>query len=84
MDLELRYELPTLSDQGEESYVQIVQRGSVVLGQDYVFRIPYNVLLTGTRKVFLKTHAVAGIEIFRLHIHQNPECFHVWGNKITF
>lgn len=82
MSLELNYQMPIITSAGEESYVSIVQRGSAALGQDYVFRIPYNILLTGTKGVYLKANAVAGIEIFSVQIENTPVCFHVWGTTL--
>jgi hypothetical protein len=82
LDLELRYELPVVTATGEESYVSIVKRGSTTLGRDFVFGIPYNVLLTGTKGVYLRAHAVAGIDIFFQQILRDPQCYHVWGTTL--
>lgn len=55
----------------------IKQTGSIVLGQDYGFYIPFDADLDS---IWLFAHALAGPNIFHLQIRPiHPICFHLWG-----
>lgn len=55
------------------------QTGSIAIGQDYAFYLPYDVDLSST--VFV-AHAIAGIRIFSERIETKNDCFHVWGTTL--
>lgn len=49
---------------------------SIPIGQEHVFKIPFNTDLFST---YLVVHAIAGIRIMMVKINSTPSCFHVWG-----
>ena len=56
----------------------ITQTGSITAGQDYGFKVPFSISYDGDVGCVLEINAIGGIQVARVRIHQNPECFHVW------
>lgn len=55
------------------------QTGSITMGQDYAFYMPYDAQLSSTIVV---AHAIAGVRIMSVKVESNPACFHVWGTTL--
>ena len=60
----------------------VVQTGSITAGQDYGFYVPFSVNYDGATGCVLEVNAVAGVNVMRVRIRSNPECFHVWGSTL--
>lgn len=55
----------------------VVQTGSISGGQDYGFRVPFSVNYDGATGCVLEVNAVAGVQVMKVRIRSNPECFDV-------
>ena len=62
---------------------KVVQTGSIASGQAYGFRIPFSVNYDTEVGCTLEVNAVAGVNVLRVKIRTNPECFHVWGSTLS-
>ncbi|CAF0767301.1 unnamed protein product [Brachionus calyciflorus] len=64
----------------QKSYGQVYkQTGSITIGQDYAFYMPYDTDLTST---LLVVHAVAGKRVMTVKIDNSLTCFHTWGTTL--
>jgi hypothetical protein len=55
----------------------VVQTGSINLGQNYGFLVPFSVNYDGATGCILEINAVAGVQVMRVRIRSNPQCFDV-------
>ncbi len=79
LELQLIYNLPVVTN-GVTEYVKTVDKGSLLEGQDTIFKIPLSVDTTASGTgVYLKASVAMGLAVFEVRVTLTPLCFHVWG-----
>lgn len=58
------------------------EKRSLLVYQDYIFRIPWFVDYEAGNGCTVTVKAVGGIEIFSIKMHANQECYDVWGTTL--
>ena len=62
------------------SFTQVYQQsGSIPIGQDFMFFMPFD---TDLESAYLVAHAIAGVRIMAAQIETTPICYHVWGTTL--
>ena len=77
-ELKLTYELVRYIGVNLTTKETVNQYGSITSGQDYGFKIPYNVSYISNFGCVLEVNAVGGVRVMRVRINSNPECFDIW------
>ena len=62
---------------------RITQTGLISPGFDYGFKIPFSINYDSEFGCLLESTAVAGLNIMKVRIKSNPECFDIWGTTLN-